>query len=65
VVNEATTTTNTQCAPVAVVDLFFSPVVPLTDTDTNGLALQEAIMAAIINQTDLEYASLTLLNSLP
>jgi hypothetical protein len=56
VVNEATTTTNTICAPVAAVDLFFSPTVPLTDTDTNGLALQEAIVAAIVNQTNLVYA---------
>jgi hypothetical protein len=41
---------------VAAVDLFFSPVVPLADTDTNGLALQEAIVAAIVNETDLVYA---------
>ena len=53
VVNEATTTIDTQCAPVAVVELFFSPMVPLAAVDPSGLALQAAIVTAIVNQTNL------------
>ena len=54
-VNAATPTSDAQCAPVAIVDMYFTPIVPLTDLDGNGQGLQNAIVAAIVNRTDLTY----------
>jgi len=58
VVTVATAVADAVCAPVATVDMFFSPAIVLGDEDANGTALQDAIVGVIVNRTSLKYALL-------
>jgi hypothetical protein len=57
VVTPATATVDAVCAPVASVVMYFSPAIVLGAEDVNGTGLQDAIVAIIVNRTDLKYVS--------
>eukprot|EP00045_Choanoeca_perplexa_P017287 m.248230 g.248230 ORF g.248230 m.248230 type:complete len:1914 (+) comp17499_c0_seq1:194-5935(+) len=53
VVTPATPTSDTVCAPVASVFMYFSPAVELAEEDANATGLQDVIVALIVNRTEL------------